>query len=77
MKTAIWAETINSFHSGRATYVEFPGMGRGLDRWPSQREWLQSVRTQQHADFDTEFLDQVEKWIRHNLAGASSSPAQR
>lgn len=62
------ADMINSFHPGRATYTEFPGMGHGLDRWPSQREWLESIRKQQHHEFDSDFLVRVEEWLRQHLA---------
>lgn len=60
------AEIINSFHPGRATYAEFPGMGHGLDLWPSQREWLESVRKKKHTEFDTQFLDRVVQWLNQN-----------
>ncbi len=62
------ADIINSFHPGRASYVEFPGMGHGLDLWPSQREWLESIRKKQHTEFDTDFLNRVEEWIKRNLS---------
>jgi pimeloyl-ACP methyl ester carboxylesterase len=61
------AEMINSFHPGRATYAEFPGMGHGLDLWPSQREWLESFRKKQHTEFDAEFLKRVEEWIKAQI----------
>jgi pimeloyl-ACP methyl ester carboxylesterase len=67
------AEMINSFHPGRATYTEFPGMGHGLDLWRSQREWLESVRKKQHTEFDTEFLKRVEEWIKQNLVSFRGS----
>jgi pimeloyl-ACP methyl ester carboxylesterase len=54
---------INSFHPGRATYVELPGMGHGLDRSPSQRAWLEAVRKHQHGEFDTEFLQHIADWL--------------
>jgi hypothetical protein len=59
---------INSFHPGRASYVELPGMGHGLDLWPSQRAWLEGIHKKQHMPFDTEFLEQVKKWLKQNLA---------
>lgn len=62
------ADMINSFHPGRAKYIEFAGMGHGLDRWPSQRAWLESIRKQQHAEFDTEFRVRVEEWLKEHLA---------
>jgi uncharacterized protein len=38
---------INSFHhhSGRAEYMEFPGMGHGLDLSPSRRAWLEAIQS--------------------------------
>ena len=33
-------ELINSFHPGRATYLEIPGMGHDFARYDSQREFL-------------------------------------
>lgn len=57
------AEIINSFHPGRATYIELPGMGHGLDRSPSQRAWLEAIRKHQHGEFDREFLDKVAAWL--------------
>ncbi|HEV3040526.1 MAG TPA: alpha/beta hydrolase [Candidatus Angelobacter sp.] len=60
------AEIINSFHPGRAIYAEFPGMGHGLDLWPSQRDWLESVRKKKHTEFDTEFLKRVAEWLKEN-----------
>jgi len=34
------AELINSFHPGRAGYVELPGMGHDFNLYDSQREFL-------------------------------------
>ena len=60
------AEIVNGFHPGRATYAEFPGMGHGLDLWPSQREWLESIRKKKHTEFDSEFLKRVVEWLKQN-----------
>jgi pimeloyl-ACP methyl ester carboxylesterase len=59
-------EIINSFHPGRATYLEFPGMGHGLDLWPSQRDWLESIRKKKHTKFDADFLERVVEWFNQN-----------
>jgi hypothetical protein len=74
---ATWSEenrylvdVINSFHPGRASYVEFPGMGHGLDLVPSKRAWLESIRKHEHGPFDQEFLKQVGDWLDKNLAAA-------
>lgn len=62
------AEMINSFHPGRATYIELPGMGHGLDLVPSKRAWLEAVRKHEHGPFDREFLDRIDAWIRKIMA---------
>lgn len=56
-------DMINSFHSGRATYAEFSGMGHGLDLSPSPRAWLEAIQKHQHGEFDQEFLDRVANWL--------------
>jgi uncharacterized protein len=72
---ATWAEEnrylvdmINSFHPGRASYLEFPGMGHGLDLVPSKRAWLENIRKHEHGPFDQEFLKQVADWLDRDLA---------
>jgi pimeloyl-ACP methyl ester carboxylesterase len=60
-------EMINSFHPGRATYAEFPGMGHGIDLSPSPRAWLEAIHKHQHGEFDQHFLDRVEAWLRDVL----------
>jgi hypothetical protein len=57
-------DEINSFHPGRATYAEFRGMGHGLDLSPSPRAWLEAIQKHQHGEFDQEFLDRVDSWLR-------------
>jgi uncharacterized protein len=54
---------INSFHPGRATYMQLPGMGHGLDRSPSPRAWLEAVREHQHGEFDRDFLQHAADWL--------------
>jgi pimeloyl-ACP methyl ester carboxylesterase len=56
-------KTINSFHPGRASYVEFAGMGHGLDLSPSPRAWLEAIHKHQHGEFDEEFLNRVVAWM--------------
>lgn len=60
-------DMINSFHPHRATYEEFKGMGHGLDLWPSQRAFLESLGKRQDAPFDAEFLQRVADWLKQNL----------
>ncbi|HKR97095.1 MAG TPA: alpha/beta hydrolase [Candidatus Angelobacter sp.] len=56
---------INSFHPGRAEYMEFAGMGHTLDRSPSARAWLEAIQKQQQGEFDSEFLERVANWIQY------------
>jgi pimeloyl-ACP methyl ester carboxylesterase len=58
---------INSFHPGRAEYMQFPGMGHGLDLSPSRRAWLEAIHKHQHGKFDSEFGRRVEAWMRRVL----------
>lgn len=62
---------INSFHPGRAEYVEFPGMGHGLDRSPSQRDWLEAIQKHQHGEFDREFLERIADWLQKAASAAA------
>lgn len=61
---------INSFHPGRASYIEFPGMGHGLDLVPSKRAWLENIRKHEHGPFDQGFLKQVADWLAKNVTTA-------
>jgi len=74
---ATWSEEshyltdmINSYHPGRAAYIEFPGMGHGLDLVPSKRAWLEAIRKHEHGPFDQEFLKQVADWLDKNVTAA-------
>jgi pimeloyl-ACP methyl ester carboxylesterase len=74
---ATWAEEnrylvdmINSFHPGRASYIEFSGMGHGLDLVPTKRAWLENIRKHEHGPFDQEFLKQVADWLDKHIATA-------
>lgn len=62
------ADMINSFHPGRAAYAEFKDMGHGLDLWPSQKAFLESLGKKHDAPFDKEFLEKVAEWMKQNLA---------
>lgn len=61
-------DMINSFHPGRATYMEFNGMGHGLDLWPSQKAFLEALGKKHDAPFDKEFLEKVAEWMKQTLA---------
>lgn len=60
-------DMINSFHPHRATYEEFKDMGHGLNLWPSQKAFLESLGKKQDAPFDMEFLLRVVDWLKQNL----------
>lgn len=55
---------INSFHPGRATYAQFPGMGHGLDLAASPRAWLEAIQKHHHGSFDVAFLGRVDAWMK-------------
>ncbi|HZD93219.1 MAG TPA: hypothetical protein VE133_03135, partial [Candidatus Sulfotelmatobacter sp.] len=55
---------ISSFHPSRAEYIEFAGMGHGLDLAPSPRAWLESIQKHRHGKFDNEFLERVAGWMQ-------------
>lgn len=65
---------INSFHPGRAEYMEFAGMGHGLDLSPSARAWLEAMKKHQQGKFDSKFLERVSGWLEKFVA---QSPASR
>jgi uncharacterized protein len=65
-------DMINSFRPHRATYEEFKDMGHGLDLWPSQKAYLESLGKKQDAPFDTEFLQRVTDWLKQNLGKTAS-----
>jgi len=67
-------DMINSFHPGRASYVEFPGMGHGLDLTPSPRAWLEAIQKHQHGPFDQEFLNQMANWLDHQKIASADKP---
>lgn len=62
------AEVINSFHPGRARYVEVPGMGHDLARYASPREYLQR-REGAPPPFHEGLLDVVCGWLDEQLRG--------
>lgn len=66
---------INSFHPGRATYAEFPGMGHGLDLSPSPRAWLEAIQKHQHGKYDTEFQTRIEAWLANVMRVPGSGTA--
>ena len=59
---------INSFHPGRATYAELPGMGHDFFKYDSQLEFLtrRNNPAKQHA-FDDELTGAIIKWLSEQL----------
>jgi uncharacterized protein len=63
------ADMINSFHPGRATYLQIEGMSHHFDRQPTQADALRALRSGKDGEFDPALLKQIESWI-NNLANA-------
>jgi len=63
-------QAINSFHPGRATYVELAGMGHDFRKYDSELEFLtrRNDPAKPHT-FDDEFIDTVLKWLAQQLRG--------
>jgi hypothetical protein len=61
------AEIINSFHPGRATYVEMPGMAHDFTRYASQAEFLNRRRDVPPHPYDNDLLDVLLKWLQQRL----------
>lgn len=61
---------INSFHPGRATYVELPGMGHDFSLYDSQLDFLNRRKdpSKPHP-YDQEFITVVLKWLREHSQG--------
>lgn len=57
------AEIVNSFHPGRATYVELAGMGHDFGRYVSAADFLDRRRDAKPHPFDNELLDVLLKWL--------------
>ncbi len=58
------AELINSFHPGRAGYVELPGMGHDFNLYDSQREFLgRRGDSEKPYPYDEELSKVVLKWL--------------
>jgi len=57
------ADLINSFHPGRATYTEIPGMGHDFGRYSSQADFLNRRKNAQPHPFDDDLLVIVLAWF--------------
>lgn len=59
---------INSFHPGRASYIELPGMGHDFYKYDSEVGFLtrRNNPTKQHA-FDDELTSAIIKWLGEQL----------
>jgi uncharacterized protein len=60
------AEIINSFHPGRATYTEIPGMGHDFGRYSSQADFLNRRNNPQPHPFDEDLLPVVLAWLEQH-----------
>lgn len=60
-------EIINTFHLGRATYVELPGMGHDFALYSSQAEFLLRRRDSKPHPFDNDILELIIGWIEEQL----------
>jgi uncharacterized protein len=61
-------DIINSFHPGRATYLEIPGMGHDFGRYSSQAEFLERRKDSKPHRFDDEVLTATLDWLQQHLA---------
>jgi pimeloyl-ACP methyl ester carboxylesterase len=60
-------ELINSFHAGRATYMELQGMGHDFGRYDSQLEFLnRRLDPSKPHPFDEEVLTALLKWLNEH-----------
>lgn len=63
------ADLINSFHPGRATYTELPGMGHDFALYSSPLEFLnRRTDTKPHA-FDNEMVSTMLAWLHQHVNG--------
>jgi pimeloyl-ACP methyl ester carboxylesterase len=63
-------DLINSFHPGRASYVELRGMGHDFARYDSPQEFLSRRKDPAKAHpYDTEIVDVLLKWLDQHLQG--------
>jgi pimeloyl-ACP methyl ester carboxylesterase len=60
-------DIVNSFHPGRATYAEIPGMGHDFGRYSSQAEFLSRRNSPTAHPFDDELLAVVLAWLQQHL----------
>lgn len=57
-------DAINSFHPGRATYVEIPNMDHGFETVASQREGMQRfLSNQPPGEFNPAILAEMQSWL--------------
>lgn len=60
-------DIIDSFHPGRATYAEIPGMGHEFGRYSSQSEFLSRRNSPTPHPFDDELLAVILAWLQQHL----------
>jgi hypothetical protein len=59
---------INSFHPGRATYLELPGMGHDFARYSSPAEFLNRRDNPKPHPLDDDFNTALLTWLREHTA---------
>jgi len=60
-------DLINSFHPGRASYAEIPGMGHDFARYASQAAFLDRRKDPRPHPFDDEMLTVLLAWLEQQL----------
>ena len=75
-------DLINSFHPGRASYAEIPGMGHDFARYASQLEYLNRRTDTKPHPFDDEVVSAMLAWLNQHLdsqsmRGVVRSPERR
>jgi pimeloyl-ACP methyl ester carboxylesterase len=58
-------DMIDSFHQGRATYVEIPGMSHHFDRQPNQADAMRALPSGKDGEFEPKVLTEIQDWLKH------------
>ena len=59
-------DMINSFHEGRATYVEVPRMGHDFGVYDEPADFLKRTRTKEPHPFNDQVLPVLLTWLRQH-----------
>jgi hypothetical protein len=65
VRQLVWASLIDSFHQGRATYVEIPGMSHHFDRQPNQADAMRALPSGKDGEFEPKVLTEIQDWLKH------------